>query len=62
MIKVYRLDLTLAYILDHAVCCASAGAGWGRTLHLIISQYEEKFVELSEPMFGEVKLQIKNEL
>ena len=24
MIKVYWLDLSLAYIFDHAVCCASA--------------------------------------
>ena len=32
MIKVY--DLTLAYILDHAVCCASAASS-GRSSHLI---------------------------
>ena len=42
MMKVYWLDLTwldltLAYILDHAVCCASAASS-GRSLHLIISQ------------------------
>ena len=31
------LDLTLAYILYHAVCCASAASS-GRSLHLITSQ------------------------
>ena len=37
MIKVYWADLTLAYIYDHAVCCASAASsGW--SLHLITSQ------------------------
>ena len=42
MIKVYWLDdLTLAYIFDHAVLCASA-ASWGRGLHLIISQFRTK--------------------
>ena len=42
MIKVYWLDdLTLAYILDHAVCCASAASS-GRSLHLIISQLRTK--------------------
>ena len=43
MIKVYWLDdLTLAYILDHAVCCASATSS-GRSLHLIISQLRTKY-------------------
>ena len=37
MIKVYWLDLSLAYIFHHAVCCASA-ASPGRSLHLITSQ------------------------
>ena len=41
MIKVYWLDLNLAYILDHAVCCAS-GTSLGRSLHLIISQLRMK--------------------
>ena len=35
------IDLTLAYILDHTVCCAS-GASWGRSLHLITSQLGTK--------------------
>ena len=30
-------DLTLAYILDHAVCCTSAASS-GQSLHLITSQ------------------------
>ena len=34
MIKVYWLDLILAYILDHAVCCASAASS-GRSSRLI---------------------------
>ena len=43
MIKVYWLDdLILAYILDHAVCCASAASS-GRSLHLIISQLRTKY-------------------
>ena len=29
------IDLSLAYILDHAVCCASAASS-GRSLHLLI--------------------------
>ena len=33
--------MTLAYILDHAVCCASAASS-GRSLHLIISQLRTK--------------------
>ena len=37
VMKVYWLDLTLAYIFDHAVCCASAASS-GRSLHLITSQ------------------------
>ena len=46
MMKVYWLDLTwldltLAYIFDHAVCCASAASS-GRSLHLIISQLRTK--------------------
>ena len=41
MIKVYWLDLTLAYILDHAVCCASAASS-GRSLHHITSQLRMK--------------------
>ena len=41
LIKVYWLDLTLAYIFDHAVCCTSA-ASWGQSLHLIISQLRMK--------------------
>jgi len=43
MIKVYWLDdLTLAYILVHAVCCTSATrSGW--SLHLIISQLRMKY-------------------
>ena len=36
MMKVYWLDLTLAFIFDHAVCCASAASS-GRSLHLITS-------------------------
>ena len=35
------LDLTLAYIFDHAVCCVSA-ASLGRSLHLITSQLRTK--------------------
>ena len=34
-------DLTLAYIFDHAVCCASAASS-GRSLHLITSQLRMK--------------------
>ena len=34
--------MTLAYIFDHAVCCASA-ANAGRNLHLIISQLRTKY-------------------
>ena len=43
MIKIYWLDdLTLAYILVHAVCCTSATrSGW--SLHLIISQLRMKY-------------------
>ena len=41
MIKVYWLDLTWAYILDHAVCCVSATSS-GQSLHLIISQLRNK--------------------
>ena len=33
--------LTLAYIFDHAVCCASAASS-GRSLHLITSQLRTK--------------------
>ena len=41
MIKVYWLVLSLAYIFDHAVCCASAtSSGW--SLHLITSQLRMK--------------------
>ena len=35
-------DLTLAYIFDHAVCCASAASS-GRSLHLITSQLRTKY-------------------
>ena len=49
MIKVYWLDdLTLAYILDHAVCCASAASS-GRSLHLIISQLRTKYTSSNCP-------------
>ena len=41
MIKVYWLDLILACIFDHAVCCASAASS-GRSLHLITSQLRTK--------------------
>ena len=41
MIKVCWLDMNLPYILDHAVCCASA-ASLVRSLHLIISQLRMK--------------------
>ena len=41
MMKVYWLDLTLVYIFDHAVCCASAASS-GRSLHLITSQLRTK--------------------
>ena len=34
--------MTLAYILDHAVCCASAASS-GRSLHRIISQLRMKY-------------------
>ena len=42
MIKVYLLwpNLTLSYILNHAVCCASAASS-GRSLHL--SQLKTKY-------------------
>ena len=41
--KVYELDdMTLVYILDHAVCCASAASS-DRSLHLIISQLRTKY-------------------
>ena len=41
-------DLTLAYILDHAGCCASpASLGW--SLHLIISQLRTKYSLLNCP-------------
>ena len=33
--------LTLAYIFDHAVCCASAASS-GRSLHLLTSQLRMK--------------------
>ena len=48
MIKVYWLDLTLIYILDHAVCCDSAASS-GRSLHLIISQLRMKHSLLNCP-------------
>ena len=49
MIKVYWLDdLTLAYILDHAVCCASAASS-GRSLQLIISQLRTKYSSSNYP-------------
>ena len=50
MMKLYWLDLTLAYIFDYAVCCASAASS-GRSLNLITKPVENevKFVELSEP-------------
>ena len=48
MIKVYWLGLTLAYILDHAVCCASAASS-GRSLHLIISQLSTKYTSSNCP-------------
>jgi len=41
-IKVYWLNLTLAYILYHAVCCASA-TNSSRSLYLIISQLRTKY-------------------
>ena len=41
MINVYWLDLTLACIFDHAVCCASAASS-GRSLNLITSQLRMK--------------------
>ena len=41
MIKVYWFDLTLAYIFDHAVCCASAASS-GRSLHLRTKQSSSK--------------------
>ena len=37
MMEVYWVDLTLAFIFDHAVCSASAASS-GRSLHLITSQ------------------------
>ena len=49
MIKVYWLDLTtLAYIFDHAVCCASAESS-GRSLHLITSQLRTKYSSTNCP-------------
>ena len=41
MIKIYWPDFTLAYIFDHAVCCASAASS-GRSLHLITTQLRMK--------------------
>ena len=47
--KVYCLDLTLAYIFDHAVCCASAGK-FGLKLASHYKQVENKVkFGLSEP-------------
>ena len=43
MIKVYWPDLTLAYILDHAVCCASDAASSDRSLHFITGQLRTKY-------------------
>ena len=69
MIKVSWPDLTLAYILDHAVCSISASASWGRTLHLIISQLRMKHSssnclnQCSECLkLSEVKIQLRNKL
>ena len=50
MIKVYWLDLTLVYILDHAVCCDSAASS-GRSLHLIISQLRTKCSSWNSPKY-----------
>ena len=38
--------MTLAYILHHAVCCASAASS-GQSLHLIISQLRMKYSSLN---------------
>ena len=46
MIKVYWLDLTLAYIFDHAVCCKF---GLKLTSQYKLDENEVKFIELSEP-------------
>ena len=42
MIKLYWLDFSLHFGSCWSQCCASAGASWGRTLHLIISQLRTK--------------------
>ena len=42
------IDLTLAYILYHAVCCASAASS-DRSLHLIISQLRTKYSSSNSP-------------
>ena len=41
MMEVYWLDLTLANIFGHAVCCSSAASS-GRSLYLITSQLRMK--------------------
>ena len=49
MIKFIKYtDLTLACILDHAVCCASAASS-GRSLHLIASQLRTKYCSSNGP-------------
>ena len=43
------MDLTLAYIFDHAVCCVSAASS-GRSLHLFYKPVENEIkFGLSEP-------------
>ena len=44
----FSLRLTLAYILDHAVCCDTAASS-GRSLHLIISQLRSKYTSSNCP-------------
>ena len=55
--KVYwkYTDWTLAYIFDHAVCCASAASS-GRSLHLINKPVENEVkFGLSEQTFAQLR-------
>ena len=63
MIKVYWLDdLTLAYTLDHAVCCASAASCTCRSLHLIISQLRTKYSSSNCPNHVQRTMNSRNEV
>ena len=62
MIKIYWLDLTLAYIFDHAVCCASASKFRPKLAsHSKPVKNEVKFVELSEPCSAKSSMKFNKE-